>query len=170
VDAARAPAAREVDELLGVVADLVESRARAIPLDHRELARVVRAALVIAEALADLKDPLATRGEHALHLKLGRRDQKAVARRNRVEVHLERGRAHEQRRLDLEKAARGEELAHDGEHARAHFERAAVDHLLTRSQYSCERVSILIMSPMRMNSGTWIVAPVSTVAGFVTLP
>ena len=37
----------------------------------------------------------------------------------------------------------------------------------TRSTYSCVRVSILTMSPMLMNSGTPMVAPVSTVAGLV---
>src|SRR5262249_51360907 len=38
---------------------------------------------------------------------------------------------------------------------------AARHYLLTRSTYSCVRVSILIVSPTRMNSGTLISAPVS---------
>jgi hypothetical protein len=39
-------------------------------------------------------------------------------------------------------------------------------HFATRSTYSWVRVSILMVSPIRMNSGTLTVAPVSRVAGF----
>src|SRR5690606_37426937 len=58
---------------------------------------------------------------------------------------------------------RGVPVDRDDAAARRHY-------LFTRSTYSCVRVSILIVSPTLMNSGTAIVAPVSTVAGFVTLP
>src|SRR5262249_32788621 len=59
---------------------------------------------------------------------------------------------------------------HDAWTTRAENRPRAADHFDTRSTYSCVRVSILTVSPTRMNSGTETVAPVSTVAGFCTLP
>jgi hypothetical protein len=76
------------DELLGIADDRLEVGEAAIPLDHRELARVVWPVLAGAEALADLEDPLEPRREQALHLIFGRRDQIAATRRDGVEVDL----------------------------------------------------------------------------------
>ncbi len=59
-------------------------------------------------------------------------------------------------------------LAADDRHAGVGIDRedATAHYFEMRSTYSCVRVSILSKSPTRMNSGTMIIVPVSTVAGF----
>src|SRR5262249_35315663 len=119
VDGARAV----LDERLGVGGDRVERVPRAIPLEHRELALVVRAVLAGAEAAARLIDALDPAGEQALHLVLGRRDEPAALAG--AQVHREPGRAHPQRRLDLDELARREQLAQRRHHAAARRQVAA---------------------------------------------
>src|SRR5262249_22115019 len=82
---ARVIAAYRVYELLGIRDDRVEAFVRTVPLDHRELARVVRSALVPTEAPADLDDPLETGREQPFHLIFGRRDEPPLTSRDRVE-------------------------------------------------------------------------------------
>ena len=98
---------RHPQQRLAVVRQRLERRARAVPLDHRELAAVVRARLPAAPALADLDDARQARRDQPLHVVLGRRDQPAGRRPpERVEVDLLPGRAHARRRVDLEEPLR----------------------------------------------------------------
>jgi len=83
---------------------------------------VVRAVLAGAEALANLVDPLEPGREQPLHLVLGRRDQVAVTGAHGVEVDLEAGARHQQRRLHLQEVALGEEPPHHGERPTARLE------------------------------------------------
>src|SRR6185503_18375410 len=84
-----------------------------------ELARVMRAVLVSAEALADLDDPLEARGEQALHLVLGRGDEKSRSSGHGIEVDLETRTGNQQWRFDFDEVARREELSHRGQRLRA---------------------------------------------------
>ena len=115
-----APPVTAGDELLGVAHHVLDARARAVPLQHRELGVVTSADLAPTKARRDLVDARQPLGEEALHLVLRRRAQPPgpapVASRHfeRIEVKVEPGRRHDDGRLHLQEAARVEEGAHLG--------------------------------------------------------
>ena len=116
--------ARQVrHQLLGVAHHLLDAREGTVPLEHGELGLVALAQLVVAEALGELIDALEAAREQPLHLVLGAGDQVALAlpslHGHRIEVHVEPGARHHQRRLDLEEVLLIEEGAHRAQQLRA---------------------------------------------------
>jgi hypothetical protein len=125
--AASRPARRgRAQQRLAVVRQRRERRVRAVPLDHRELAAVVRTGFVGAPALANLDDARQAGRDQPLHVVLRRRDQPvAVARRHGVEVNLLAGRTNARGRVDLDEPLAIEPGAHGAQDAGARLQRLA---------------------------------------------
>ena len=109
-------ARRARDERLDGARALGPAPTGAVPLEHRELGVVVRAALAATEDLAERVQAIDATSDEPLALVLGARDEVAllgggVLDDERVEVHLETGRRYGDGRLDLEEATVGEEAA-----------------------------------------------------------
>lgn len=119
------------EQLLAVAHEIVEGRARAVPLEQRELRQMPLGGLSVAEHVREAVDALDAVREHALERELRRGVQVADdgraarlergpdAHRERVDVGLGGGGGYELGRVHLEKAALVEEGARQAERPRS---------------------------------------------------
>ncbi len=116
-----------LDELLDAAHRVLVVRVGLVPLDHRELGRVLVGHALVAEVLAELVDALEPAHDQPLEVELGRDAQVDVGvelvrvRDERVGEGAAVARL-EDRRLDLEKALRVEVAADRSDHAGAKLE------------------------------------------------
>jgi hypothetical protein len=126
------PARHLAQQLLGEVHQVVVIPVRLVELEHRELGIVARGNALVAEVAVDLEHLLEAADDEALEVEL-RRDAQVELHVERVVVRRERPRRRatrngmHHRRLDLEIAARHEELAD-----RLHDLRALDEHVARR--------------------------------------
>ena len=119
-----------LDELLDPPHRVLVVRVGLVPLDHRELGRVLVGHALVAEVAAQLVDALEPADDEPLEVELGRDSQVEVlvelvrARDERVGERAAVARL-EDRRLDLDEAVAVEVAADRSDHARAHLEVAA---------------------------------------------